>query len=130
MHILVSAYDCAPGSVSWKWITSTAKLGHDVWAIVSPEHRDAIWAECEKDLGVRSIHFLHPEVPGWYLGRVKRPRWRLPYRLLWRISAAMCARELKTMVKFAAVYNLGSASAAPLNDRLPHRGLPAGKGAA
>ena len=45
MKLLMSAYACAPNSgsdhgIAWNWITEAQRLGHEIWVLVSPAHRD------------------------------------------------------------------------------------------
>jgi hypothetical protein len=44
MKLLISTYACAPNrgsehGVGWNWTTEAHRLGHEVWALVSPAHK-------------------------------------------------------------------------------------------
>ena len=44
MKLLISAYACVPNlgsdhAVGWNWVTEAHRLGHEIWAFVSPAHR-------------------------------------------------------------------------------------------
>ena len=43
MKLLISTYACAPNrgsehAVGWTWVTHAHRLGHQVWALVAPNH--------------------------------------------------------------------------------------------
>jgi hypothetical protein len=47
--------------VGWNWTTEAHRLGHEVWALVSPAHRDAIAVISRSDAVARGIHWISPE---------------------------------------------------------------------
>lgn len=111
MKLLVSAYACAPhhGSehaIGWNWTTEAKRLGHEVWVLASPVHRDAIEAACREDPELASIHWVFPEVHSWPLRPGVEPRWERTYNLLWQRAALCHARTLQSRVKFDAVHHL------------------------
>jgi len=60
MKLLISTYACLPNrgsdhGVGWNWTTEAHRLGHEVWALVSPAHRNAIEAACRSD-AVAGVH--------------------------------------------------------------------------
>ncbi|MGH7049689.1 MAG: glycosyltransferase family 4 protein [Acetobacteraceae bacterium] len=111
MKLLVSAYACAPNrgsdlGVGWNWTTEAHKLGHEIWALVSPAHRNAIAAACRENPGLNGIHWLFPEVKAWPLRQGIEPRWERTYNLLWQYSALAHARPLHRRVRFGAVHHV------------------------
>jgi len=111
MKLLISAYACAPNrgsehGIGWNWTTEARRLGHEVWALVSPAHRDAIEEASRNDAASRSIHWLFPEVSYWPLQPAIEPKWERTYNLIWQMAALRMARELHQRVRFDAVHHL------------------------
>jgi len=111
MKLLISTYACAPyhGSehaVGWNWTTEAHRLGHTVWALVSPNHRDSITQACAESPDLAGINWVFPKVPGWSLRQAIEPKWERTYNLLWQIMAISVARDLHARVKFDAVHHL------------------------
>ena len=111
MRLLISAYACAPrhGSehgVGWNWITEAHRLGHTVWALVSPNHQDAIATACAESPDLAGINWVFPKVPGWPLKQATEPKWERTYNLLWQTIAVDVARDLHAKVGFDAVHHL------------------------
>ena len=81
MKLLISAYACAPNrgsehGVGWNWVTEANRLGHKVWALVSPAHRDSIAAAIRAgSLLCKDICWVFPEVDYWPLQQGKEPKW-------------------------------------------------------
>jgi hypothetical protein len=72
MKLLISAYACAPNrgsehGIGWNWTTEANRLGHKVWALVSPAHQDAIAAATRKDAALKEICWVFPELGYWPL---------------------------------------------------------------
>ena len=89
MKLLISAYACAPNrgsehGVGWNWTTEAHRLGHEVWALVSPAHRDAIADASRNDAVCRGIHWHFPEMSYWPLQPAKEPKWERTYNLIWQ----------------------------------------------
>ena len=111
MKLLISAYACAPNrgsehGIGWNWTTEARRLGHEVWALVSPAHRNAIEEASRDDAVCRSIHWLFPEVSYWPLQPAIEPKWERTYNLIWQRTASRMARELQRSVRFDAVHHL------------------------
>jgi glycosyltransferase involved in cell wall biosynthesis len=111
MKLLISAYACAPNrgsehSVGWNWATEAHRLGHEVWALVSPAHRDAIEHACREDAATRGIRWVFPELSYWPLEQATEPKWERTYNLLWQKAALKAARALHREVGFAAVHHV------------------------
>jgi len=111
MKLLVSAYACAPNlgsdhAVGWNWATEAHRLGHEIWAFVSPAHRDSIATACRQNPDLAGIHWIFPEVPRWPLLQGVEPKWERTYNLLWQYKAIGHARELERQVKFDAIHHL------------------------
>jgi glycosyltransferase involved in cell wall biosynthesis len=111
MKLLISAYACAPdhGSdhgIGWNWTTEARRLGHEVWALVSPAHRDAITRASRDDAVVGGIHWIFPELRYWPLEQAKEPKWERTYNLLWQGMALRAARELQHRIGFDAIHHL------------------------
>jgi glycosyltransferase involved in cell wall biosynthesis len=111
MKLLISAYACAPNrgsehGVGWNWTTEAHRLGHEVWALVSPAHRDAIEDVSRSDAVARGIHWIFPEVSYWPLEAAKEPKWERTYNLLWQRAALRSARGLQRRVGFDAIHHL------------------------
>lgn len=99
MNLLISAYACAPNrgsehAVGWAWVTEAHRLGHDVWVLASPAHRDAIELACRASADLATIRWIFPEVKGWPLRQGCEPKWERTYNLLWQRAAARHARDL------------------------------------
>jgi glycosyltransferase involved in cell wall biosynthesis len=111
MKLLISAYACAPNrgsdhGVGWNWITQAHRLGHEVWALASPVHRELIETTCAKTPDLRGINWTFPDPRLWRLRPGAEPRWERSYNLLWQIAALRHARELERNTAFDAVHHL------------------------
>jgi glycosyltransferase involved in cell wall biosynthesis len=111
MKLLISAYACAPNrgsdhAVGWNWATEAHKLGYEIWALVSPAHRESIRRACDGTPGLSGIHWVFPEVKGWALEQGIEPKWERTYNLLWQSAALRHARELHQKVNFDIVHHL------------------------
>jgi glycosyltransferase involved in cell wall biosynthesis len=111
MKLLISAYACAPhhGSdhaVGWNWITEAHRLGHTIWALVSPNHRDSITRACSERTDLNGINWVFPKVPGWPLKQAVEPKWERTYNLLWQAAAVGVARDLHAREGFDAIHHL------------------------
>ena len=111
MKLLISAYACAPNrgsehAVGWSWVTHAHRLGHQVWALVAPNHEDSILRACEERPELSGIHWLFPKVPGWPLKQAIEPKWERTYNFLWQISATKAALRLHATVGFDTVHHL------------------------
>jgi len=111
MKLLISTYACAPNrgsehGVGWNWTTEAHRLGHKVWALVSPAHRAAIEDVSRSDAVSRGVHWIFPEVSYWPLEAAKEPKWERTYNLLWQRAALGSARELQRSVGFDAIHHL------------------------
>ncbi len=111
MKLLISAYACAPNhgsehGVGWNWTTEASRLGHRVWALVSPAHRDAIAAAIREDASLGKIHWVFPHLSYWPLQQGKEPKWERTYNLLWQRAALRAARALHRDVGFDVVHHL------------------------
>jgi glycosyltransferase involved in cell wall biosynthesis len=111
MKLLLSAYACAPDrgsdhAVGWNWATEAHKLGHEIWALASPAHRDSIKRACDENPILNGIHWAFPEVKGWPLKQGIEPKWERTYNLLWQRAALHHARDLQAQVGFDVVHHL------------------------
>ena len=111
MKLLISAYASAPNqgsehAVGWNWVTQAHRLGHEVWALASPAHRQSILAACKKDDKLTGIHWIFPEVPFWKLPDGKDAKWERTHNLLWQLEASRAGRNLVRSVVFDAVHHL------------------------
>jgi glycosyltransferase involved in cell wall biosynthesis len=114
MKLLISAYVCAPNrgsehGVGWNWTTEAHRLGHEIWALTSPAHRDAIENAARSDAVVRGIHWAFPELSCWPLEPGKEPGgmiWGRTYNLFWQRAALRVARELQVKIGFDAIHHL------------------------
>jgi glycosyltransferase involved in cell wall biosynthesis len=111
VKLLISAYACAPNrgsehGVGWNWATEANKLGHQVWVLVSPAHRDSIAAAMREDAALKQIHWVFPEVRYWPLRQGLEPKWERTYNLLWQRAALRAARSLHGDVGFDAIHHL------------------------
>jgi glycosyltransferase involved in cell wall biosynthesis len=111
MKLLISAYACAPNrgsdhAVGWNWTTEAHRLGHEVWSLVSPAHRDSIKHACRENPALGGIHWVFPEVKAWSLKQAVEPHWERTYNLLWQCVALRHARDLHRQVGFDAVHHL------------------------
>jgi glycosyltransferase involved in cell wall biosynthesis len=111
MKLLISSYACAPhrGSehgVGWNWVTHAHRLGHEVWALVAPNHEESVRRECEGRPELAGINWLFVKVPGWALEQAVEPEWERIYNILWQIVATTVARKVAATVPFDAVHHL------------------------
>jgi len=111
MKLLISAYACAPNrgsehGVGWSWTTEARRQGHEVWALVSPAHRNAIQAASQKDEIPAGIHWFFPEVKGWPLEPATEPKWERTYNMIWQRAALPIARRLNDSVRFDSIHHL------------------------
>jgi glycosyltransferase involved in cell wall biosynthesis len=114
MKLLISTYVCAPNrgsehGVGWNWTTEAHRLGHEIWALTSPAHRDAIENAARGDAVVRGIHWTFPELSCWPLEPGKEPGgriWGRTYNLFWQRAALRVARELQAKIGFDAIHHL------------------------
>jgi glycosyltransferase involved in cell wall biosynthesis len=111
MKLLISSYACAPNrgsehAVGWTWVTEAHRLGHQVWALVAPNHEGSILRACEDHRGLLGITWLFPKVPGWPLKQAIEPEWERTYNVLWQVSATKAALKLHAEVVFDAVHHL------------------------
>lgn len=111
MKLLISAYACAPNhgsehAVGWNWITEAKRQGHEVWALVAPNHRAAIAQACQERPELRDISWSFPEVKLWPLQQGMEPKWERTYNLLWQRAALGEAQKMQARVKFDLVHHL------------------------
>jgi glycosyltransferase involved in cell wall biosynthesis len=111
MKLLISTYACAPerGSehaVGWNWTTAAHRLGHQVWALASTVHREAIEAACRKERDLNGINWIFPRVAGWPLRQGVEPGWERTYNLFWQFAALSHASVLHREVRFDAIHHL------------------------
>jgi glycosyltransferase involved in cell wall biosynthesis len=111
MKLLISTYACAPNhgsehAVGWNWTTEAHRLGHQIWALASPAHREAIENACRADPGLGGIHWVFPRVRGWPLRPATEPKWERTYNLFWQVTALRHARELHRQIEFDAIHHL------------------------
>jgi glycosyltransferase involved in cell wall biosynthesis len=111
MKLLISTYACAPerGSehaVGWNWTTAAHRLGHQVWALTSTVHREAIEAACRKERDLSDINWIFPRVAGWPLRQGVEPGWERTYNLFWQFAALSHASVLHREVRFDAIHHL------------------------
>jgi glycosyltransferase involved in cell wall biosynthesis len=111
MKLLISAYACAPNlgsehAVGWNWTTEVHRQGHEVWALASSAHRDAVKRACQADARLSGIRWVFPEVRGWPLRPGIEPKWERTYNLLWQRAALHQARELSRQIEFDIIHHL------------------------
>jgi glycosyltransferase involved in cell wall biosynthesis len=111
MKLLISAYACAPNRGSehgsaWNWTTEANRLGHEVWVLVSPAHRDAIAAAVNRDDALKKIRWVFPDLAYWPLDQGIEPKWERTYNLLWQKAALRTAKALHREVGFDFVHHL------------------------
>jgi glycosyltransferase involved in cell wall biosynthesis len=111
MKLLISSYACAPhrGSehgVGWNWVTHAHRLGHEVWALVAPNHEESVRRECEGRPELAGINWLFVKVPGWTLEQAVEPEWERTYNTLWQVFATTAAQKVAVRVAFDAVHHL------------------------
>ena len=111
MKLLMSTYACLPNrgsdhGVGWNWVTEAHRLGHEIWALVSPAHRDSIATACRANPDLAGINWIFPEVRGWPLNQGTEPRWERTYNLLWQGVALRHALRLHHRVRFDVVHHV------------------------
>jgi glycosyltransferase involved in cell wall biosynthesis len=111
MKLLISAYACAPNRGSehgsaWNWVTEANRLGHQVWVMVSPQHRDSITAAARLDPALQRITWVFPEIRFWPMQQGKEPKRERSYNLLWQKAAVPIAKSLQSEIGFDFVHHL------------------------
>ncbi|HVY17818.1 MAG TPA: glycosyltransferase [Rhodopila sp.] len=111
MKLLISSYSCAPNrgsehAVGWNWITHAHRLGHQVWALVAPNHEASVTKACQEDPELAGITWRFPTVPGWPLQQAIEPEWERTYNLFWQVRAAAMARRLHAEIGFDVLHHL------------------------
>lgn len=109
--LLISAYACAPNhgsehAVGWNWITEAHRQGHEVSALVAPNHREAIEAARDRDPSLKGIRWYFPEVRFWPLEQNVEPIKERTYNLLWQRVALRCAQLINRHEEFCVVHHL------------------------
>ena len=82
------------------------RLGHEIWALVSPAHRESIKRACDENPDLGGIRWIFPEVKGWPLKQAIEPKWERTYNLLWQRAAVPHARDLHRQVGFDLIHHL------------------------
>jgi glycosyltransferase involved in cell wall biosynthesis len=111
MKLLVSAYACAPDrgsehAVGWTWVTEAHRLGHEIWVLASPAHRNSIELTCSATADLAKIRWIFPEVKGWPLRQGEEPKRERTYNLLWQRAANDHAQELLTKTHVDAIHHI------------------------
>jgi glycosyltransferase involved in cell wall biosynthesis len=112
MKLLISAFSCAPNgdaseqTTAWNWVIEAHRLGHQVWALVCPAHRDAIASAVCEDSALKEIRWVFPELAYWPVNQGKEPKHSKTYNLLWQKAALRTARTMHREVRFDAVHHL------------------------
>jgi glycosyltransferase involved in cell wall biosynthesis len=111
MKLLISAYACAPNlgsehAVGWNWTTEAHRQGHQVWALASSAHREAVEEACCDDPDLHGVHWVFPKIRLWPLRPGTEPKWERTYNLLWQRAALRHARELQRRLNFDAIHHL------------------------
>jgi glycosyltransferase involved in cell wall biosynthesis len=111
MKLLISAYACAPNrgsdhAVGWNFTTEAHRLGHEIWALASSVHRDAIANACRANPDIAGINWIFPEIKGWPLTQGVEPKWERTYNLIWQRTALRHALQLHRQIHFDAVHHL------------------------
>jgi glycosyltransferase involved in cell wall biosynthesis len=112
MKLLISAFACAPvgdsseQTTGWNWTIEAHRLGHQVWVLVCPAHRNAIGAAVRADPALKEIRWVFPELAFWPVQQGKEPKHSKTYNLLWQKVALRTARALHHEVGFDVVHHL------------------------
>ncbi len=111
MKLLMSCYECSPvrGSVcgmGWNWVREARRLGHEVWALVSPTYEEEIRQGCASDELAAGAHWLFPQSRFWRLKAGERPKAERRHNLVWQAAALSMARELHGSVRFDASHHV------------------------
>ena len=111
MKLLISAFSCGPNrgsehATGLNWATEACRLGHQVWVLVCPAHRDAIAAVVREDPALKEIRWIFPELAYWSVERGEEPKHSKTYNLLWQKAALGTARVLHRDVGFDFVHHL------------------------
>ncbi|MDB5406572.1 MAG: hypothetical protein JWL84_1484 [Rhodospirillales bacterium] len=111
MKLLLSAYACAPNEgsepgIGWNWVREAARLGHEVWALVSPAHQVDVGSVSKVDPLAAAVHWVFPQSRWSPLPPDVLPRRIRLYNLLWQAAALEAARQLHRRVGFDAVHHV------------------------
>jgi glycosyltransferase involved in cell wall biosynthesis len=112
MKLLISAFACAPvgdsseQTTGWNWTIEAHRLGHQIWVLVCPAHRDAIASAVREDAALKEIRWVFPELAYWPVKQGKEPRHSKTYNLLWQKAALRVATALHREVGFDVVHHL------------------------
>src|SRR3990172_4795182 len=105
LKVLICAYACEPDRGSeegagWNWTVAAAR-DHDVW-VLTREHDPGVQRAALAEEGVEAT-FEHVKLPRW-LDSVRR--WEHVYYSVWKVAAAVRARELHEENGFDLVHHL------------------------
>jgi glycosyltransferase involved in cell wall biosynthesis len=111
MKLLISAFPCTPNrgsehAIGWNWATEAHRLGHQVWVLVCPAHRDAIADAVSEDAALKEIRWVFPELAYWPVQQGKEPKWSRTYNVFWQRAALHLARELHQKIGFDVVHHV------------------------
>jgi len=110
MKVLLSAYACEPNRGSepgngWNWALETARLGHEIWCLTTPEGRKNIEKELEL-VNLPNLHIVFIDVPDWVNKAYKyQPGVYLHY-MVWQQKAYLKAKELDKKIDFDLVHHV------------------------
>ena len=90
----------------WNWATEAHKLGHEIWALVSPAHRESIDAPVTRSPALVESIGSSPRLRDGHSNRGIEPKWERTYNLLWQRAALRHARDLHRQVGFDVVHHL------------------------
>ncbi len=110
--ILLSSYACEPNKgsepeVGWKWATTLAGLGHEVYVITRSNNKKNI----EEYLAINKVsnlNFIYFDYPDWFLKIFKRksnPNSYL-YFLLWQIGIFFVVKPYIEKIKFDFIHHV------------------------
>jgi glycosyltransferase involved in cell wall biosynthesis len=109
--VLLSAFGCAPNrgsdaEVGWKWATTLAAAGHDVWVMTREVNREVVESELEKIGTPANLHFLYYEI-GWLLKLTTKIYGRIYfYYYLWQWGAYRKARAAHKAIRFDVAHHV------------------------
>ncbi len=106
---MILAYACEPdkGSeqrIGWSWANELAQR-HEVWVITRSNNRTAIETALTRR-GIKDLHFVYHDLPGWMRFWKKGHYAIYPYYLLWHASLRAKLRNLHNQVGFDVIHHL------------------------
>ncbi len=109
--ILLSVFGCAPNrgsdaEVGWKWLTTLANMGFDVWVMTREVNKESIETALSGQAAIPNLHFVYFERHGFLRWTDKIKVRNYFYYYIWQWGAYRKAAALHKEVKFDVVHHV------------------------